>query len=158
MGNGCSTVLSRNDFQQMHSSLNDVSAKWVEMLDQESNNKNWIRNNSPRRTDRSSATEMVWVWCENGGWKILPDGLTCQNTGEDMKTTWEERLQKILKERGTEWNRVSATVQDHEKGKALCKPSTTTSPRDLSKWSQQSSSEKIVWTYWGYTGAHNRGL
>jgi hypothetical protein len=61
MGNGCSTVLSRNDFQQMHSSLNDVSAKWVEMLDQESNNKNWIRNNSPQRTDISSTTEMVWV-------------------------------------------------------------------------------------------------
>jgi hypothetical protein len=35
----------------------------------------------------------------------------------------EERMQKIMKERGTEWNQVRAIARNHVSSKALCKPS-----------------------------------
>jgi hypothetical protein len=40
--------------------------------------------------------------------------------------TWVEGVQKILKERGTELKGLRAVAPDHERWKALCKPSTPT--------------------------------
>jgi hypothetical protein len=45
-------------------------------------------------------------------------------------------MQKILKERGIEWNGVRAIAQDCERWKALCTPSTPTGRRGTSKWRQ----------------------
>jgi hypothetical protein len=39
---------------------------------------------------------------------------------------WEEGTQRILKERGIEWNGVTAIARDCERWKALFKPSTPT--------------------------------
>jgi len=45
--------------------------------------------------------------------------------------TWEEGIQKILKERGIERNGVQVIAGDRERWKALCKPSTFTGRRNL---------------------------
>jgi len=42
-------------------------------------------------------------------------------------------LQKILKERGTEWKAVRATARARDRWRAVCKPSTTTGRRGSTK-------------------------
>ena len=45
----------------------------------------------------------------------------------------EERMQKIMKERGTNWNQVRAIAQNHVSLKALCKPSVPAGSIGLTK-------------------------
>jgi hypothetical protein len=36
--------------------------------------------------------------------------------------TWEDEIQKIMKERGIEWDGVAATARDRERWRAVCEP------------------------------------
>jgi hypothetical protein len=47
-----------------------------------------------------------------------------------LQQACEEGVQKILKERGVEWNGRRAIARDHERWKVVCRPSTSTGRRD----------------------------
>jgi len=42
------------------------------------------------------------------------------------RQTWEEGIQTILKERGTEWKGIRATARARDRWRAVCKPTTPT--------------------------------
>jgi hypothetical protein len=73
---------------------------------------------------------MVRARYKNGGRQIPQNRLASYNKGEKTerksRQTWEEELQKILKERGIKWKGVRTTARNHERSKALRKPSTPT--------------------------------
>jgi hypothetical protein len=73
---------------------------------------------------------MVRARYKNGGRQIPQIRLASYNKGEKTerksRQTWEEELQKILKERGIKWKGVRTIARNHERSKALRKPSTPT--------------------------------
>jgi len=80
---------------------------------------------------------MVWARYKSGGRQITHNRLASYNTGEETqrksRQTWEEGQQKILKEMGIKWLGVSAIPRNHERWKALRKPSTPTGRRGSTK-------------------------
>jgi hypothetical protein len=45
--------------------------------------------------------------------------VTQRGPKEDPRYTWEQEMEKILKERGTEWNGIRAIAGERERWKAL---------------------------------------
>jgi len=84
-----------------------------------------------------SAVDMVRARYKNWGRQIPQNRLASYNTGEETerksRQTWEEGLQKILKERGIKRKGVRTITRNHERSIALRKPSTPAGRRGSTK-------------------------
>jgi len=72
---------------------------------------------------------VVWSHCKND-MEIRTQGKMSKGR---LQQILGERMQKIMKERGIEWNQVRAVTQNHVSLKALCKPSIPTGSIGLTK-------------------------
>jgi hypothetical protein len=73
--------------------------------------------------------EVVWSHCKND-MAIRTKG---KRSNGRHQQSWEERMQKIVKERGIEWHQVRAIAQNHVSSKALCKTSVPAGSVGLTK-------------------------
>ena len=104
---------------------------------QESNNKNWIRNNSSQRNDKISTTEIVWWRFENGGWEGPHNGRQAGTQGKRPKGRTYQTWRRKDTERGTEWKGVRAMTRDSNRWKTVCTPSVPNSKNKRLDYVQQ---------------------